>query len=237
MCLSVPQISKQDVAELVSSLNTKGFGCIPNYLQPQDLARIQDFVSSAVKDAGGQYVHFDGAKAVAGSGLEELAVNAEFESLMHSVYEMGTGKAAQKEEFYQVLRCLSGSTGRRNSLIFHYDSYVVTALLPIHIPREGLAGDLLMYPNTRAIRSSYMGNVIDKVLLDNTATQWMLRSRVNASWLKPMRIKMQPGNLYFFWGYRSIHTNEPCDPDKTRATALFHYCNPHRKPQLAAAAH
>jgi hypothetical protein len=38
---------------------------------------------------------------------------------------------------------------------------------------------------------------------------------------------MKPGNLYLFWGYRSIHTNEPCDPDKIRATALFHYVDPH----------
>ena len=43
-----------------------------------------------------------------------------------------------------------------------------------------------------------------------------------------MRIKMVPGNLYLFWGYRSVHTNEPCDPASIRATALFHYANPHQ---------
>ncbi len=228
MSLSIPSVSKESVAELVQSVDTSGFACIPNYLNPADLKRIQNFVTDAVNCAGKQYVHFNGSDSLIGSGLEELAASAEFEALIHQVYELGTGRTAQKEEFYQVLRCLSGSSGRKNSLIYHYDSYVVTALLPIHIPQEGLAGDLLMYPNTRQIRSSYLANAVDKVLLDNPATQWMLRSRVNASMLKPMRIKMQPGNLYFFWGYRSIHTNEPCDPDKIRATALFHYHNPHR---------
>jgi len=38
---------------------------------------------------------------------------------------------------------------------------------------------------------------------------------------------MQAGTICFFWGYRSIHTNEPCDPAKLRATALFHYGDPH----------
>ena len=232
MCITVPGIPKEQVAELVDHLNTSGFGFIPNYLSPSDLERVRGFASKAVEDAGGQYVHFNGPASVAGSGLEELAVSPDFTALMHQVYELGTGKAAQKQDFYQVLRCLSGDTGQKNSLNFHYDSYVVTALLPIHIPEQGRAGDLLMYPNTRKIRGSYLANTLDKVLLDNPATQWLLRSRVDAALLKPVRIKMQPGNLYFFWGYRSIHTNEPCDADKIRATALFHYHNPHKKPQL-----
>ena len=231
MCLTVPVISKQSIVKLVGEVEADGFGFIPNYLQPADLARIQNFVTEAVQQSGKEYVHFNGPASVAGSGLEELAELPEFESLLHQVYELGTGMKAHKEEFYQVLRCLAGSSGQKNSLIFHYDSYVVTALLPIQIPQSGLAGDLLMYPNTRQIRKKYVANAVDKLLLDNPASQWLLRSRVNASVLKPKRIKMQPGNLYFFWGYRSIHTNEPCDPDKVRATALFHYHNPHSKPQ------
>lgn len=234
MNLAVPEVTPQQISQLVRELETKGFGCIPNYIAQDDLLRMQHFVSSAIESAGNEYVHFNGPDAVSGSGLEELARSEEFTRLIHNLYEQGTGKRADKEEFYQVLRCLSGATGQKNSLIFHYDSYVVTALIPIHIPAEGLAGDLLMYPNTRKIRSSYVSNAVDKVLLDNPLTQRLLRSRVTAKRMGPMRIKMQPGNLYFFWGYRSIHTNEPCDPDKVRATALFHYKNPHRKPALQA---
>jgi len=42
-----------------------------------------------------------------------------------------------------------------------------------------------------------------------------------------VRLPMIPGDLYFFWGYRSVHTNMPCDPDKVRAPALFHFGDPH----------
>ena len=103
----------------------------------------------------------------------------------------------------------------------------MTALIPIEIPKEGRPGDLLMYPNTRPIRKHYAASLVDKLLLHNVVRQKMLRACVNSKWFGPMRIKMEPGNLYLFWGYRSIHTNEPCDPDKLRATALFHYANPH----------
>jgi len=223
----VPNVSEQQVSQLVTDLDTKGFGYIPDYVPSADLQRMQRFVSGAMVKSNHEYIHFNGPDSVTGSGLEDLARSPRFQKLMHDLYEHGTGKIAPKEGFYQVLRCLSGSTGQKNSLIFHYDSYVVTALIPIEIPVSGETGDLLMYPNTRKVRGSYLRNAIDKVLIDNPITQRLLRATVNSKKLAPVRIKMQPGNLYFFWGYRSVHTNARCDPDKVRATALFHFANPH----------
>lgn len=227
--MNVPEISRQQVAQLVLDLNTKGYGCLPDYVQADDLQRMQKFVNGAIEKTNNEYVHFNGPESVGGSGLEELAKSPHFEKLMYDLYELGTGKTPFKQDFYQVLRCLAGNSGQKNSLIFHYDSYVVTALVPIRIPEAGLAGDLLMYPNTRKIRPTYMFNAVDKVILDNPITQKILRACVNSKKLSPVRVKMIPGNMYFFWGYRTIHTNEPCDPDKVRATALFHYANPHSR--------
>ncbi|HJE28492.1 MAG TPA: hypothetical protein K8U95_04800, partial [Pseudomonas nitrititolerans] len=45
--------------------------------------------------------------------------------------------------------------------------------------------------------------------------------------LRPQRLQLVPGNLYLFWGYRTLHANEPCDPVSRRATAIFHYGDPH----------
>ena len=107
--------------------------------------------------------------------------------------------------------------------------------MPIEIPSQGRPGDLLIYPNVRKVRSNYLFNVVDKVLLHNALTQKVLRSSIHSKRLSPARIKMAPGRLYLFRGYRSVHTNEPCDPDAIRATALFHYANPH-KPAFDAGA-
>jgi hypothetical protein len=84
-----------------------------------------------------------------------------------------------------------------------------------------------MFANARKVRSSYFWNVADKIVLLNPVAQWVLHKAAKSRLLKPTRIPMVPGNAYFFWGYRSIHTNEPTDADKVRATALFHYGNPH----------
>jgi hypothetical protein len=211
----------------VNDLNTVGFACIPDYVSSADLTRLQGFVKDAIASSGGEYVHFKGLDSLKGSGLDEVGNSATFRNLMFAIYEQGTGRKRVDQEFYSVLRCLAGQTGQSNSLHFHYDAYMVTALIPIHIPTEGRPGDLLIYPNTRRLRSHYLLSLIDKGLLQNGLMQRFLKSRVNGKMLAPKRIKMQPGNLYLFWGYRSIHTNEPCDPDKLRATALFHYANPH----------
>ena len=227
MSIHVPTIPIGKIQELVGQLNTKGFACLPNYLQNDDLARMQSFVRFAVDRASKETVHLKSPDSFSGSGLEELALSPGFEKLLHDLYELGTGRPAIKQDLYQVLRCLSGSSGQKHSLTFHYDSYIVTALVPIEIPSQGRSGDLLVYPNVRKVRSNYLFNVVDKVLLNNALTQNVLRACIDSKRLSPVRIKMVPGNLYLFWGYRSVHTNEPCDPDAVRATALFHYANPH----------
>jgi len=229
MCVQVPQISDEQVSSLVHQMNTIGYGSIPGYIQSDDLRRMESFVDSAIQKSNHEYVHFNGPASVAGSGLEELSQSASFNDLMKKLYRMGTGLTPPQQDFYQVLRCLSGQGGLKNSLIFHYDSYIVTALIPIRIPASGHSGDLLMLPNTRKIRKNYFFNALDKVALDNPLTQAVLRKTATCDRLPVTRVRMNPGNIYFFWGYRSVHANEPCDPDKVRATALFHYVDPHRK--------
>ena len=228
MSIHVPEVSDSTIKELVTTINTQGWASIPNFLAPADLEHMQSFVDTAISRSNGEYVHFNGRDSVAGSGLEELADSPSFQQLIRRIFEQGTGRTGPDQKFYQVLRCLSGESGQKNSLIFHYDSYVVTALFPIRIPDSGKSGDLVMLPNTRKVRSSYWVNAVDKMMLDNPLTQGVLRMAARHKRLSLSRVKMQPGNLYLFWGYRSVHTNEPCDPEKVRATALFHYANPHR---------
>jgi hypothetical protein len=219
--------SQAAVAQLVAEIDRTGFGVIPNFVAADELARMRAFVARAVQQAGGEYAGFAGPEAVAGSGLDELARSPRFLAMIREIYERGTGTKAPDQELYQVLRCLSGASVRRHSYLFHYDSYVVTVLIPIEIPTAGMTGDFLMLPNTRRIRRSYVANVVDKVMLDNPLSQVLLRTLTRTGLLRPVRIKMVPGNAYFFWGYRSVHTNEPCDPERIRATALFHFANPH----------
>ena len=225
--IELPPIGKDAVRSLVRDMDARGYGCLPDYISPDHLAAMRAFVAKAVVKSQGEYVGFTGRSAVVGTTFDAISTSGNFRSLMKQVYEIGTGRPPPEVDFYQVLRRLTGRSGKRHALNFHYDSYVVTAFIPVEIPTTGKTGDLVMLPNTRRIRGTYFANLIDKVALDNKITQLMLKTLMSLHILPLVRIRPVPGSIYFFWGYRSVHTNEACDPDKVRATALYHYANPH----------
>src|SRR6202034_906849 len=105
--IHVPTIPVREIQELVGQLNTQGFACLPNYLQSEELARMKSFVKFAVDRASSETVHLKSPDSFAGSGLEELGNSPGFEKLLHDLYETGTVRPAIKQDFYQVLRCLS----------------------------------------------------------------------------------------------------------------------------------
>jgi hypothetical protein len=225
-------LSDNVLTNIVDDINRRGFGVATNCIDTDHLVSLRSFIENKVNDNRGEYVAFTGPEKVRGTFLENLSSSPEFIHACKVIYEKGTGKSAPHVPFYQVLRCLSGKTGEKHAFIFHYDSYVLTALVPIIIPTDGKRGDLVMHPNTRKIRKSYFSNLVDKVLLDNKLAQVFLKMFVSSGALQVTKVSLTPGNVYFFWGYRSIHMNEPCDPDKIRATALFHFVDPHADSSL-----
>lgn len=235
MNIAFPLLSDDVLTKIVDDMNHRGFGVATDCIEHDNLKSLRSFIENKVTSNGGEYVVFTGLEAVRGTFLEMLSSSPEFIHACKAIYENGTGNAAPTVPFYQVLRCLSGRTGDKESFIFHYDSYVLTALIPVIIPTEGKRGDLIMFPNTRKIRKSYFRNLIDKVLLDNKLTQVLLNKFTTSGSLQATRVRMSPGNAYFFWGCRSIHANEACDHENIRATALFHYVDPHESSWLRGA--
>lgn len=226
------EFSDLDIASLCQDMDRNGYAVVEHYVSPAELERLRCFVQDTVAMAGGTYTTLSGPAPVAGTALEKMASSPALRRVCTRIYEVATGDPAPDEPYHQILRCLTGSAGRRHSMIFHFDSYVLTVLLPIEVPPGNDSGDLIMLPNVRGIRRRYATNLVDKILLDNPLTQSVLRATATARTKRFVRIPMVPGNLYFFWGYRSIHTNAPCDADKIRATALFHYADPHRASRL-----
>ena len=223
-------LSDSDIEAIVDVVNTDGIYSGPQLLSDDELKHMQAFVTSTICEAGHETVSLSREQARV-SGLNDLPDSGEFSDFIRRLYAAGYGAPTSDFEVHQVLRCLTGRTAAVHSWNFHYDSYVITALIPIEIPADGMRGDFLLIPNTRQIRSNYARNLVDKVLLDNAWTQKMLRKRVPAA-DRMKRVHLTPGHLYLFWGYRSIHTNEEVSSDSVRATALFHYVDPHAHSSL-----
>lgn len=213
---------------IIQEMNTRGSCCITNFLTKKQLASLQQSVRLDASKHNGQYFAHHGGEAVESSLLGVLGASSEFRAMLEYIYQAGAGKAAYSDEILKVLRCVQGKSGRRESNRFHYDASLVTVLLPIEIPQGGTAqGDLIMFPNLRRLRSNVLTNLIEKALLQNRLSRKLISALISHGLLQPVKLQLVPGNLYLFWGYRTLHANEPCDPACRRATAIFHYGDPH----------
>jgi hypothetical protein len=223
------EVSPATIDALHEAMDRSGYGVLRQCLPREFLEQAAQFVNRELIKTGGEYFSYIGSDQMAGSPLEELGCSPAFRGFLAGIYERTMGCAAPEDEFLQVLRVVSGVTGLKHSHRFHYDAYVVTALVPIIIPTgpDEVRGDLVMYPNVRSVRSSVAVNLFEKVLLQNFAIAPLLARPFVQRQFGAKVIRMEPGNIYVFWGYRSLHANRPCPPDRVRSTALFHLANPH----------
>ncbi|WP_297833092.1 hypothetical protein [Pseudomonas sp.] len=222
------------IKTLVESIDNDGYAVLPGWATSDQLAELKTFVLATIESAGNGYVALTGKESMSDSFLYALGSSPVFIDLCQRIVSTATGRRPVEQGLHQVLRCLIGEGGQRESLIFHYDSYVLTTIMPVCMPEETDPGDLIMLRSHRPLRSNYFFNLIDKMLVDNRWMQRWLKREYAAGSDKFTKIRMLPGDLYLFWGYRSLHTNLPADPNAVRATAVFHYDNLHANSTLAS---
>jgi len=226
--------SDAQIKSLIRAIDSDGYAVLPDWANAAQLKDLQGLVTQAVAAAGNDYVALSGRQAVKGTPLYDWGGSRDFMDLCRRITEGATGERSSDTTLTQTLRCLTGDGGRKESLIFHYDSFVLTTIMPICMPEDGERGDLLMLPNRRPLRRSYAHNLMDKLLVDNKWVQRYLKKKFADDGETFTRISMQPGHLYLFWGYRSLHTNLPVAENALRATAVFHYHNVHGSSSLAS---
>lgn len=225
------EISDTDIQRLIEQVDAEGIGFLPDFVSPETLASMRRFVEQKVAENNGQYV----ALTLTGGPETPFAPvlqSPAFLDLMGRIYKKTTNKEPPKQSLYNVLRCVKGDTGGGQSYFFHYDSYRITALLPVVIPQGDKAGHLIIRRQRRPVRRSYLHNLVDKIFLDNQFRQRLLRRNAKAGSKAFREIVLTPGNLYFFWGYSTVHANGDCDPTQLRATALTHFGDPHMSSSL-----
>lgn len=234
----MPEFLKADpqlVPRIVSEMEQQGYAVIERFLSEEQLEAARAHVKHEVARHEQEYFALQGRDAVRGSVIEAMSVSPEVTDLFRQIYQAGLGQPPRSPAIFPALRCLQGATGKRESYYFHYDAAALTALIPLVTPTKvRYCGDFIFFPNLRNIRSSLYANIAEKALVQNTLTQKLVTFAVKRGWLKPVKIKIVPGNAYFFWGYRSLHANEPCDPKALRSTVLLHYGEPHSRDNLAS---
>lgn len=232
----VRSLAPEVVERLVRDMNEQGYAGIAGFFPAATIAEARQWVTRELAKHNGEYFSYIGRDAVKGSLMAALGGSPGLRRLLAEIYERGIGRPAPASGLFQVLRVLAGGTGLKQSYQFHYDAYVVTALVPIAIPEgEGEArGDLVIYPRLRSIRRNVVVNLVEKMLLQNALARRAAASGLVRRLLGAKLLRMVPGDIYFFWGYQSLHGNEPCAPASLRSTALFHFADPHENSPAVA---
>lgn len=220
---------------LFAELQDKGFTCLENAVDPEFLAACREQIDALLDKRGERFFTIIQPQNREGGAFAEMAATPGFVNLLRNLARRGHSEAAVRDfELYNVLRVIAGD-GAEGSFEFHYDATVVTALMPLYIPEgaPGTTGELIAMPNRRHYRGSAMIDILEKLLLQNPIAFRLYRKRYGAG--KRNAVQLKPGNLYFFWGYRTFHGNLPCQSGQKRATLIFHFGDPHAGHRLTRA--
>jgi hypothetical protein len=211
--------------QIAIEIDEKGYSCTENSLSKEDIKLLQDDVLDLANSKDGTFAVV-GNEQLRNTLLGKLNNDPIFIKNVEAILRKKLcDKAPDIIDKHQVLRVLNGGDVNSQAYLFHFDAYTLTVLLPIFIPNDknDCNGDLLLIPNVRAISYSPLKNLIVKVLLQNRIVRFFLKISLIRRLLPFIKIKLKPGNLYFFWGFRSYHGNEECSPGNIRSTALFHF--------------
>jgi hypothetical protein len=225
----LPTLPVADINRLAQTIDTSGVAVLRDVIPAAMLDQARDYIKCKLHQHDNQYFGLAGREWIVASPLAELARSSAFHDILAALWEHAMRRAAPDVEVTSSLRVLAGTVGLKHSGLFHYDSYVVTALVPLIIPdgADEPRGDLVLYPNLRRVRRHAIVNVLEKAVVENALSRAIWRLPLVQRWLSARAIPMQPGNIYFFWGMRSLHANRACLPESVRCTALFHFGDPH----------
>ena len=218
--------------DVVAELSAKGFYSKEGFVTSEDLEHLESLVEKKKKIKKNFRLNT--------SDLQDTYIySSEFSSKIKSFID-GVSESLNLEDFqnqdiYKVLRVVSGSDQKKEAGLYHFDAHAITMLIPIIIPnRENSGnGDLIIFPNLRRITKNLSFNILTKIFFQNSVTRFLIKkSDVVRKLLKYKKLKLKPGSIYIFLGFRTLHGNLEIDERDTRATLLVHFYDVFSKSRL-----
>lgn len=233
MAINLPPLAEL-VPGTLAELNRSGFACVEKCISDDWLVRARADVTGNLAAHGNKFFSIIRPADRRGSAFDEFVHDPAVQGLMRELTARACPQGANDtESTYNVLRVIAGPQGDQGSHQYHFDASVVTILVPIFMPdaARGAGGELIAFPDFRPYRRSVLANLADKLRHQNRLAWKRVARRVDRDRAAHLRVLL-PGNIYLFWGYRTLHGNLACAPHSLRATLLVHYGNPHGHSRL-----
>jgi len=212
------QINIEDIKE---NINKKGYHCIENFINQDNLEVLRKFVNQKLEENNYQYF-FLTSESDSNNLLNDEKFFEGTESLLKNITRSFNYKIRENEKLYKVLRVISGEKSKKVSLDFHFDAHLLTLLIPIYIPNREKSdnGNLIIIKNLRILTKSLLKNIFQKIFFQsNFFKKFFIQKNI----IKKEILNLNPGNVYIFNGFRTLHANMNIHPKDILATILVHY--------------
>jgi hypothetical protein len=236
--MTEPMIKFGDPQKIADQLDETGVVCLENAVPAEWLAQARANVEDRLSTHGDHDHFIRSPEGEEHSAVEAFINSPTVMSLLTDVVRARFPEGPAKLELTgSALRVIAGPRGEGDAYWFHYDASVVTMVVPIFMPDAARrnSGELVGLFNKRPFRRYVVANIIDKVVgQSHFYRRHILRRLDRPDYLQV--VDMEVGNLYLFWGYRSLHGNMPCESGALRATLLMHFGRPHGSSEALTAA-
>jgi len=228
--------SPENINEIIALIKEEGFFCLEGAVKKPFLEELKNSVNGLIDIYGKRYfslIHPHQGKEKLNLPFEDIFKSRDFNILLNKLSDAMSITKIDNSEGFNILRVVTGDKTDDQSLKFHYDSTLITALIPIFIP-EGLeseSGHLIAFPNSRKVRSSAILNVLEKFFIQNSLCQRILPYFLLNN-KKRKVLKLEPGNIYLFSGLQTLHCNFAVNEEYIRATLLCFHGNPYPDSKL-----
>ena len=181
--------SKQSVQDAVHNLNCSGIHCIENVIDDNLQKKFSEEVKLLLELKGKRQFSVIDVMSLENFSFKTLSQNDELTSFLIAVSKAALKKQISNSDSLNILRVISGKNKANQSFKFHYDAYSLTALIPIIIPDGPIekSGHLIIFPNLRKFRFSFLKNLLEKIFFQNSFMRKIL-SKVIMSNLENMYI-------------------------------------------------
>jgi len=122
-------------------------------------------------------------------------------------------------DIHPAMNILIGDNGQDTVHTWHFDATYLTIAMPVVMPAASSANDgkFRIWPNVRSFSQS---DLMNKLYCNVAKTKVFQRLAKNYA------INFVPGNLYFFYGFRSYHGTDDLDSRQLRANCLINFGGP-----------
>jgi hypothetical protein len=207
------------VKRLRADIDEKGLGVLENFLHPDFLtelrARVDKLTPLCYQNGKRKYLIGEDLKD---SEVWEIAFSDFVIQLANDILEPFHVRL-NASDIHPVMNILVGEQGQDTVRSWHFDATYLTIAMPVVMPEPTgqLDGKFRIWPNVREFSQSKLRDRI----YSNLARVELLRKAVNH-----FSVNFVPGNLYFFYGFRSYHGTEELDVKKLRANCLINFGGP-----------